>query len=326
MVIKKEELDRWTVEEQGKHFCHCGCGHEIIIKRNHHSNGIPKYVIGHSKKGMVFSRVDDWIKMEQERYFCQCGCGREIIITREHYYKTIPKFIGGHQRKGVKHTEMAKEKIREKRKDQIFTKETKHKMSEAHKGEKHWNYGGRHSEETRKKMRDNHADVSLKNNPWYGKHPSEETRKKMSEARKGKHLSKKTKEKLRIISRKKRKHQVFPNHHTKPELIFEEICKKYDLHFKYTGDGSLWIGKEEALNPDFIQADGQKIIVEIFGDWWHSPLLNQKLPKTANLNYRKKFYKKLGWKSYFIWETDLLRPDAEQFVLNTLAEVCNTKK
>jgi len=109
-----------------------------------------------------------------------------------------------------------------------------------------------------------------------------------------------------------------PKHHTKPELIFEEICKKYDLHFKYTGDGSLWIGKKKKLNPDFIQADGQKIVIEIFGDYWHSPLLRKTMRNQDTLDYRKRHYKKYNWQSVFIWESDLLREDAEQFVLKML--------
>lgn len=62
--------------------------------------------------------------------------------------------------------------------------------------------GYHHTEETRKKMRENHWDCSGENNPkyWEGKHRSEETKKKMSEnnARywKGKQFSDETKKKM----------------------------------------------------------------------------------------------------------------------------------
>ena len=119
---------------------------------------------------------------------------------------------------------------------------------------------------------------------------------------------------------------------TVKEWIEEEQGKHFcqcgcggELHFKYVGDGSLWIGKGRALNPDFIQADGQKIVVEVFGEYWHSLLLNPKMVKTGDLNYRKNHYKKYGWIPYFIWDTDLLRPDAEQFVLNMLKGVGTPK-
>lgn len=43
--------------------------------------------------------------------------------------------------KGIPHTEETKAKIKEKRKKQIFTKETREKLSKARKGKKPWNTG-----------------------------------------------------------------------------------------------------------------------------------------------------------------------------------------
>lgn len=160
----------------------------------------------------------------------------------------------------------------------------------------------------------------------FGKPRSEETKRKISEAKKGVVFSEEHKRKIGIANhncteekRRKlseaRKHQKFPTHHTKPELIFEKICKKDNLPFKYTGDGSFWI---ENMNPDFVECNGKKIVVEIFGDYWHSPLLNRNLKEHGTLNYRKKILKKYGWKLIVFWETDLKREDAEAFVLTTL--------
>ena len=83
------------------------------------------------------------------------------------------------------------------------SEETRKKMREHHAdvyGENNPMYGKKHHEETRKKMSEHHADVSGennpfynnhslagKNNPMYGKTHSEETRKKMSDAFKGRH-------------------------------------------------------------------------------------------------------------------------------------------
>jgi hypothetical protein len=47
-------------------------------------------------------------------------------------------------------------------------------------------FGKIHSVETRRKISENHADVSGKNNPNYGKPRSDETKQKLSELRKGK--------------------------------------------------------------------------------------------------------------------------------------------
>ena len=47
---KSINLDRWVRRHQDKHFCQCGCGQTITIKRSHHkkSVGIPKYIKGHN--------------------------------------------------------------------------------------------------------------------------------------------------------------------------------------------------------------------------------------------------------------------------------------
>ena len=102
------------------------------------------------------------------------------------------------------------------------------------------------------------------------------------------------------------------------ERIFAEICKKHNLPFRYVGDHSLWIGKEQKLNPDFIEANGKKVVIEIFGAHWHSPLLNSNLEERHVLTYRKKHYSRYKWKSVFLWDTDLRRNDAEAFVLSIL--------
>ncbi len=106
---------------------------------------------------------------------------------------------------------------------------------------------------------------------------------------------------------------------TFPERVFITMCDKYNLPFEYVGNGAFWIGNEtEHLNPDFIATNNTKVVIEIFGDFWHSPLFNRKIKKNHILTYRKAFYKKWKWKCVFIWESDLLREDAEQFVLELL--------
>jgi hypothetical protein len=219
-----------------------------------------------------------------------------------------------------------------------LSEETRRKLSDAQRGEKHHNYGKHLSEETRRKMRD-----AKKRNP-----PSEGVLRDRSERMKGEknpnwkgglvqrkcqecdktffakryllkkgyglYCSKSCSERAKMRNRK------FPTHHTKPERIFESICENNNLPFHYVGDGQLWIGRKgkKQLNPDFIEANGKKICIEIMGDYWHSPLKNRNLRESALLDYRKKHYKHYKWQSIFIWETDLLREDAEKFVLHLL--------
>lgn len=113
------------------------------------------------------------------------------------------------------------------------SEETKRKIGMRHKGRIF-------SEETKRKMRENHADVSGKNNPHYGKHYSPEVRKRMSEARKGKQLGtenpmygKTHSEDVRKIQSEHRKGKCVGalNHKSKSVIQFSisgEFIKKYE--------------------------------------------------------------------------------------------------
>jgi len=43
-------LNDWMRQEQGRHFCSCGCGKAITIQRHHHARGIPAYINGHCSR------------------------------------------------------------------------------------------------------------------------------------------------------------------------------------------------------------------------------------------------------------------------------------
>ncbi len=77
---------------------------------------------------------------------CACSCGRYLYGFDNRGRKR--KYIHGHNKSalGKKHTEETKEKIRKARKKQIFTKETRYKMSLHHRGEKNYFWkGGKYS-------------------------------------------------------------------------------------------------------------------------------------------------------------------------------------
>lgn len=79
-------------------------------------------------------------------------------------------------------------------------------------GEKNPYYGKKHSEETRRKLRESHLGKVPANK---GKPMTEEQKKRMSETHKGKHLSEETKRKLSIIN--------------KGKFVSEETRKKISL-------------------------------------------------------------------------------------------------
>ena len=221
----------------------------------------------------------------------------------------------------------------------------------AKKGKRNGMFGKHLSEEACRHLREDIAHPKGKDSPRFGIHISDNHKKAIAKAIRGdsnpakrpevrekirkskigeknamygvcgdKHprYGMRASEEEREAARVRRRKQKIPSHHTKPELIFEEICKNNNLLFHFVGDSQLWIGKEKKLNPDFCELNGKKIVVEIFGDYWHSPLQNPKIREGATLAFREKHYKKYGWKSVFVWENDLKRKDAEQFVLTLL--------
>lgn len=206
--------------------------------------------------------------------------------------------------KGIPRTEETKQKISAKNKGLKHTDEYRKKMSNRLRG----NSNPSKREDVKKKL----SEANKGQVPWIlGKHHSDETRKKMSERAKGRVFSDEHRNNIRIA----RMRQVMPTSKTSIEVKFEEICKKYNLPFIYVGDGSFWI---EDLNPDFIDCNGKKVVIDIFGDYWHSPLLNPRIKSNRTFYGREEVLKKYGWKLIVLWESDLIRVDAEKYITTLL--------
>ena len=86
---------------------------------------------------------------------------------------------------------------------------------------------------------------------------------------------------------------------TKPEKRFIEICKKYNLPFKYVGNGKLIVG---GLNPDFVISKKRRVLVEVLGRYWHSERVER---FTQKPEVRVAIYSKFGWKCILVWEDEL---------------------
>jgi len=248
------------------------------------------YVSRMSKKYDTFLRNESWLRQKsrcEKQTLLQIakivGCSGGAVWGALRKFDIPPTSPGAHK-KGKK-----------------LPRETREKMAKAKRGEKNPNFGKKRSDEIKRKISESLT----------GRKFSEDRKRKISEVLKGKHHSEQTRKKMSNA----RKHRKFSTHHTKPELIFEAICKKRNLPFKYTGDGSFWI---ENINPDFIECNGKKIVVEIFGDYWHSPLLRNTVSYNQTYEGRKKILKKYGWRLIVFWGSDLLRKDGETFVLSVL--------
>lgn len=108
---------------------------------------------------------------------------------------------------------------------------------------------------------------------------------------------------------------IIRNHHIRPNKLEQKlinIIKKYNLPYRYTGDGKFWV---EDINPDFVECNGKKIAIEVFGDYWHSPLLNSKIKWSRTFEGRQKIYRKYGWSCIIIWEDELVQLPEEKIVM-----------
>lgn len=104
----------------------------------------------------------------------------------------------------------------------------------------------------------------------------------------------------------------------KKEIILIKLLQVIlSNEYEYVGDGKILI---DSYVPDFININGQKKIIEHFGDYWHA---NPEKYKPNDVVYRnlkaKKIwiknkqrvntYSKYGYKTLVIWENELKNLD-----------------
>lgn len=239
------------------------------------------------RKAHVDSKIDEWIEREQGKHFCTCGCREEIKIERWHYRKGIPKYINHHYNPMT--DPIAVEKVAMAQRGRQRSEEEIRKNSESHKG----------------------LQVG-KNNPFYGKRHTEETKQKIRETKKKQYEDEEYKEKcVRATIKSWRKRPTIPEQ----QLI--DIISKHNLPYRYTGDGDVIIGGK---NPDFFNTNGNKVVIEVFGKAFHSPLFTFKkhIPHNSTYEGTLEHYKKYGLKCIIFWDSDVIREDAEQFVISVL--------
>jgi len=204
-------------------------------------------------------------------------------------------------------------------------------LSISGKGRKSWNKGKRLS-----KLDKLHKSLARK-----GRAHSEETRRKISESRKGtpfteehkenlklahkgftgKHHNEEGKEKIRygvtIAQKKLWQDPEYKNRQTKailagqhlrptrPEGILQELLESVlPGYYVYTGDGIIRKFYFNGMTPDFTSCDGQKKVIEVFGDYWHGKLVTGKEPQESAQQRINKFAV-FGFDCLVIWEHEV---------------------
>lgn len=294
--------------------CECGCGGEAKPGN--------RYINGHNKKGEIPHNKGKHLTKEEKQAidkkreinklvkkgiiklpFCKCGCGGRVS-------KLGNEYIVGHQSTGKTFSEIHKKHLSESFRGKVISEESKLKagisLCKFYQTER--------GIEVRKQKSENmqgEKNIAKKS----------EVREKISKALTGDNNPSKRpeeREKKRQLIVKNLKNGVYDRKPTSPEFKYQQISENNNLSFRYTGDGQFWIGnKKKQVNPDFIECNGRKIAVEILGDYWHSALLNKHV-KDDDLKKREKHYRRYKWKVIYIWESDIMRPEGEEFVLSLL--------
>ena len=173
------------------------------------------------------------------------------------------------------------------------------------------------SEETRKKMsltltgrtKENHPGVAAGAAKRRGQtketHPG---RAAQAAKLRGRKLSKEIRKNMSIASKKrwqdpefvkKVRAKSFPN---KPEILLLDILNTlFPNEYKFVGDGEFTLAGK---NPDFVNVNGQKKIIELFGDYWHGEDV-QGVPKEQHMQERIDCFAQYGYQTLIIWEHEL---------------------
>ena len=85
--------------------------------------------------------------------------------------------------------------------------------------------------------------------------------------------------------------RVKPN---KPEKFLTKLLQQlFPNQYKYVGDGEFILAGK---NPDFINVNGQRKIIELFGNYWHTPEEEQQ---------RINLFSRYGYQTLVIWDYEL---------------------
>lgn len=232
--------------------------------------------------------VENWNKHKDLEYYsnrvCKCGCGGRIKVKRWHKYDGIPVYIRGHGRKN-RHN----------------SKEHNRKIS----------VGERKPRETKIcKKSDCNITFEVIIDGW-DRNKKYCCKEHYYEDKKGKGQSE---EKMRMMRRVLDKLWLNPDFakrmievwHRKPnklerelnEFLREIVSKEYQINVRAE------VRTFGRRCPDFININGQKKIIELFGDYWHG----EKRTGISNKQHEQEridYFAQYDYQTLVIWEHEL---------------------
>lgn len=183
-----------------------------------------------------------------------------------------------------------RERISQALKGRLCPLEVRDKISEALKGipqseeakRKNSLANSNPSDDTRRRMSISHMG---ERNPFYGKQRTKEVKDKIREKVKARWRDPK------FVEMMKRKRKIRP---TEIEIQLQSILDKHFPNiYKYVGDFQATIG---GRCPDFLNIDGRKEVIELFGSFWH---------KVDQVELVVKHYRQYGYVCIVIWQEEL---------------------
>jgi len=181
--------------------------------------------------------------------------------------------------------EETRKKMSKALKGHVCSEETKRKISKAQKGRKSniiWT----------EKMRKNKAAISRK--VWQNPEYREKILKSLNDPVAKEKISIKRKalwKNPEYVAKQMKARNVYPN---KSEVLLDDILNKsFPNEYKYVGDGNFILAGK---CPDFVNVNGQKKIVELYGEPFHTK---------EEANDRIELFKQFGYSTLIIWSREL---------------------
>lgn len=254
-------------------YCDCGCGETFTCKT--------------LSKQKFISYTHYWHRTPQETRSCACGCNKTFVcktyskkrFVENHYQKTnAAKDLRHDYTKQLWNDPVWKARLLEKRKAGNSTPEAKKNRQIA--GVNAWKYTERrinrdksHWAHTSKR-----EEVIRKNKAWHKEN--------------AKTASNNTREHMRMMTEKSHQNKYI---NKAEQRLLDLLSVLFPGEYKWVGGFDVMIG---GYYPDFINVNGQKKIIELFGDYWHRNLqLRDENRLTQYGNY--------GYKTLVVWEREL---------------------
>ncbi len=216
---------------------------------------------------------------------CECGCGK---ITKKGNV-----FVNGHNWRGKYRlfTEDHKEKIAIALTGKSIPETVKQKMRGRQHTEEELNKmrGRKHTEEWKVKRKEElsrwYADPKNKRKHIEGCKSPDSIKKRRESALRSWQTDEFVRKQIKASNRCKI--------NKAEQCLLDILDSFYPGEWKFVGDGTVIINGH---CPDFINVNGQKEIIEHFGDYWH---------RGENAEERAKIFAPFGYKTLVIWEAEL---------------------